>query len=377
MQPHGPFNLSIDGTGGEARASRVGLIDDRTGIPVSLLFLRGISNSQQFEFFSANDVETQIHECTDPDDQAAWKMLLPFFEAEGSRLHVVAHPLSKRKTRVLEEMVGTDRGLLRRTGLQVLKSYREKADTAFVPQASTLLSGAEHRLFHQKAFEFLSQDPHFFFIVDFPTTFSTEDVKGWVKKAVCADAAAYYPHLVRRNEIVSAGPVVAAAFQRNDDLLGIHYLPANQVIRGEFAPVLSQTPAQMEELLSHRVNSFQRFAGHDLRVWGGYTLADRMDLDARFISTRRTMIAIRETIHRICEPFVLEPLSTGLEKIIDVALQSAFQPLRKLFDPEVKNPFETEVSISSKKGQDVIHIDVKCRIPYVLGEMKLSLGVAA
>jgi phage tail sheath protein FI len=246
-----------------------------------------------------------------------------------------------------------------------------------VPQASLLLNAGDHLRFHQAVAQLLAEDPHFFFIADFPISMNAEQAKQWAAQCYSPDMAVYHPWLLRGNQPLAPASVVAACFQRNDEIFGVQQLPSNQPIPGGFQCLSRQTPAEMEDLLRHRINTSHVFAdGAPLRLWGGATLSDRSDPDARFISTRRMMLAIQESIHRLVEPYVLEPVHSGLEKTIDVALQSAFQPVRKRFDLDVADPFESQVFLRNLGGQEGIEIQVRCRIPYVLHEMKFSLGVA-
>jgi hypothetical protein len=354
--------------------ARVGLLDGRTGVPLVLLFLREVDAPTAVELGSAGDVEARLRASTDPEDRQAWQGLLGFFEAEGTKL--VVH-LSPRGPDAFESLVGQDRGLQRRTGLHAVSGYREVADLLVVPQASRWLADEAHRRFHARAFTQLAADPHFFFLAELPLAATADEATSWLDGVVCPDAALFYPWLCRDQVPVAPAVVAAAVLQRSDRRFGPHRLPSNQPINGGFVPMRRHSPAELGALVDRRVTVFHRFSGRETCLWGGATLAAAGDDDSRFLSTRRTLLALREAVHRVCEPFVLEPLAPGIEKAVDVALESAFEPLRKFFASATKQAFATEVRVERHCGEDVLVIDVQCALPYVLGEVSFRLGVAA
>jgi len=369
------YNLDVE-LSGNRRAPRVGVLEGRTGIPVFLLFLQGFDQKTSLEAYSTKDVELLLSKSPLEVDQAALKCVLSFFESGGSRAHLLIQPLSKNPKKWLTEMIGKEDGYNKRSGIFALRGHTDVADLVVCPQASLLLNFESLKFFYQAFFDFLEMESHFFLILDFPVATKVAEILPWLKKQISPNAAAFFPWLVKKEEALPPSAVVASALEQSDEKQGIHHLPSNQPIRGAFKPLFDLTPAQIAECLENRLNSFHPCDQSEIRIWGGYTLAAPLDMENRFISTRRTILAIREAIVTVCEPFVLEPLYTGLEKMIEVTLQSAFQPLKKIFNPESKNPFETEIKIIKTKGQEVIQIQVDCSIPYVLDEMRFSLGLA-
>ncbi len=370
MHQHGIYNLSVESSQPLEKSRSVGLLEERTGVPVALLFLDSIQEEQRWELFSSQEVEMQCHQVRSYEDKQAWRSLLPFFDALGKRMFVVAFPK-------MEDLMGKEKGIGNRSGVHSLKNYRRKADVAFIPQLSTLLNPEQHTRFLHRLAKFLIQEPHFLFLVDFPRILTRAQIFESVRTLECPDMAAYSPWIVSQNEIYPVTPLVAAAIQLSDEQFGVQQLPTNQNLSTSFAPLIKQTPAQLEEMLQNRINTLHHFSSSGLKLWGGSTLAARYDSDHRFIATRRTLLAIQEVVHQVCEPFVLEPIATGLEKAIDVALQSAFQPLKKLFNQEVSDAFMTQVTIDSTPKDPVVNVQVACHIPYVLGEVQFSLGLAA
>jgi len=375
MEPHGIYNLTIENQPSGRLSSRIGLLRHRTGVPVVPLFLEEVKHPLSRELHSLEDIETQVLSSSSAWDKAAWETLLPFFEMGGTQAHVVSLPLPSERCDRLAAMIGFDRGLRHRTGIHALKNFAEQADLIVVPQASMGLSLEEHRIFYHTLFDVISPMAHFFTLVDFPKNTDEGSVQTWLSGTFCADAAAYFPWLLHGKRLTPPAMVTAAAFQSSDSFHGINEIPANRVLSGEYQPLRRFSPAQLQDLLEHRVNLFHQFGTGEVRIWGGRTLADPMDLDNRFISTRRTMLALREAIHQICEPFVLEPMQEGLANLVDVALQSAFQPIVKVFDPNAKNPFQTNIEVVSNGAEDVLKVDVTFSIPYAVDQLSVSLGL--
>ncbi len=373
MEPRGIYNLSIENQTSGRHTSRIGLLRHRTGVPVVPLFLQGISHPFSQELHSMEDIETQILASTCLFDKEAWALLFPFFEMGASHAYVIALPFDPNHR--LSSLLGSDRGLHSRTGIHAIKNFSEVADLVVVPQASQILGFEEHKAFHVSLFDIISPLNHFFMLTDFPKQADETLVESWLKGIYCPNAAAYFPWLRGASRLTPPAIVAAAAFQVSDAAYGINEIPANRPLNEGYQPVRRFRPATLHPLLEMRVNLFHQFGTGDCRVWGGRTLAESVDLDNRFVSTRRTVLALREAIHQICEPFVLEPMQDGLADLVDVALQSAFQPLVKIFDPNAKQPFQTQIAIVPKGTEDILQVDVTFCIPYAVDQMSVSLGL--
>jgi hypothetical protein len=374
MEPHGIYPLSVDHREAASTFQRVGLVKERTGIPVFLLYLEESQKDRRKTICSVEDIETEIYQHESSGDKAAWQTMLPFFEADGSSAHVVCVPLTNDKS--LPSLLGQDLGLSRRSGIHVLKSFTEIADLVVIPQVSQWLGHETSRLFYRSLLDTLSPLQHFFFLLDLPKATSLAQAELWLKGMLSPDAAVYYPWIISGERCLPPTPLAAAAFQLNDALFHINDLPANRALKGTFFPMIRLGPHQLQECASLRLNLVHRFSDEKLCLWGGRTLADPFDWDARFISNRRTLLAIREAVLELTEPFVLEPLHVNLPRTVDIALQSAFQNLRKVFDPAAKQPFQTDITIKNSGGEDVLDIRVSFRIPYAVDEMSFTIGLS-
>ncbi|MBI4403747.1 MAG: hypothetical protein HY537_06285 [Deltaproteobacteria bacterium] len=375
MQPHGLYNLTVDYSGTFSRNSRVGLRHGRTAVPLFLLYLKGLNSPQAFELHTAQDAEMHLLQHTDPFNRRAWEMVGCFFQAEGSRALVVALPFTGKPSKLMADMLGVDRALGSQTGIYAIKRFVEHADLIVVPQAAELLSNSQHRRFYEELFGLARELKHYFILVDFPKTAERQAIEHWLKNLECSDAAAYFPWVWKNGRAYPPTPIVAAAYQVNDKEHSIHELPANRPLSGGFVPLLEHTPVRLHELMDMRLNVLHRFPTGEVRIWGGNTLADKLDFDGRFISVRRTLVALRESIQQICEPFVLEPITSDLPQFIQASLHSFFESVRRLFDPDAKDAFVAEVDIVRKHGQDIVQVDVGFNLPYAMDQIRLSLGL--
>jgi hypothetical protein len=384
MNSHGENNLfgltglTFENLRAGKRAPRVGLLRENTGVPLFLLFLHD-STPRSLSLGSFDDVVSQIIAEQLPFNKHAWETLLPFFEAGGQSAHVVTLRLNENPDEFLSSIIGDDRSFTQRTGIHVITHFFEYADLVVIPQMSSLFADNPDDLqtFAKTLFSFVESTEHFFLILDLPKKVTPTEFAQW--KWTCPNAAVYYPWLLRDGAAWGPAPAAAAAFQMTDRKSHINDIPANRNLFSQhfnYDPLCRMQPAELKYILEQRLNVFHSFSDADLRIWGGRTLASPHDVDSRFISTRRTVLAVREAISDLCEPYVLEPLHRDLPKFIDVALQSSFQPHRKAFDSNHKQPFQTNVRLVAHENTDVIEVGVKCFIPFALDEIAFELAVS-
>lgn len=374
MRPHGAYNLSVGlENAAVERSPRVGLVHHRTGVPVFLLYLRGITKVRRHTLHSIEALDQELLSCTELD-RAAWESLTPFFIAGGIYAHVVCIPI--RVDCDLGQLVGFDRGLEARTGIYSLRSFSDHADMVSVPQAATLLDPMDLKLFYGQLLDFTQQIEHFFVLLDPPVSLNSEEVRTWVSSIISPDAAIYFPWILYENTKLPPSPLIAAAFQVSDLEYGIQELPANRDLNISLEPMYRLTPEELRLLGEHRVNTVISWTGNGLRLWGGRTLADRLDIESRFISTRRVTRCVREAIQEVCEPFVMEPATDEVTRILEVSLQSFFQEHRRLFHPDAKEPYRVSARRRSEGAEDVIEVSFGFSIPYVLHQMTMNISIA-
>lgn len=104
---------------------------------------------------------------------------------------------------------------------------------------------------------------------------------------------------------------IAGIYARNDATRGVHKAPANEVVRGALGLAYRVSKAQQDELNPSGINVIREFNGA-LKVWGGRTLADEGHAEYRYISTRRYMNYLRESIDDGTQWVVFEPNTAAL-----------------------------------------------------------------
>ncbi len=365
------YNLAVEDHSID-HSNRVGLLKDRTGIPLFLLFLSETEETLFLEFHSAEDVRTHRLQAKTAVDEHAWTCVEAFFEAKGRHLRVAAFPFNPEK-KALPQMMGSAGSSRLATGIHVLNQFTENTDILAVPQAPSLLNQKEHALFYKALFSQTQQLEHFLVLVDLWKDFQAESV-GELKGYASDDAAIYFPWVLMGEANVPPSALVAASIQQNDQKFGIQQTPANQPIDSRLEPLLALSPAQVALALEYHVNVVQRFPKRGLCLWGANTRSS--DKEKGFIATRRTLLAVRQALHELCEPFVLEPTSTDLTRRIDVSLHSFFQSHSRLWDPNAKSPFFSHVELKQEGDAREVHVQVNLSLPYAIDKVSLSLELS-
>jgi hypothetical protein len=94
---------------------------------------------------------------------------------------------------------------------------------------------------------------------------------------------------------------------RTDELRGIHKAPANEVPRGILGLAYETNFREQEFLNPRGINCIRKFRDRGYLVWGARTLAQRNDIDWRYISVRRLMSYLEKSIELGTEWAVFEP----------------------------------------------------------------------
>jgi phage tail sheath protein FI len=106
----------------------------------------------------------------------------------------------------------------------------------------------------------------------------------------------------------SAG--IAGVYCMVDNQVGVFKAPANLSLNSVIRPAVKITQEEQEDLnvpLSGKaVNAIRNFAGQGVLIWGARTL-DGNSQDWRYVSVRRTIIYIEQSIKYAIKPYVFEP----------------------------------------------------------------------
>ncbi|MCB0635521.1 MAG: phage tail sheath family protein [Lewinella sp.] len=118
-------------------------------------------------------------------------------------------------------------------------------------------------------------------------------------------------HKIREHmNLLPPSGCMAGIYSMVDDSIGVWQSPANVSVGSVTKPAVSLTNEEQEDLnlpLSGKaVNAIRTFPGRGVLVWGARTLNGNSQ-DWRYISVRRTVIFIEQSIKYAAEPYVFEP----------------------------------------------------------------------
>jgi hypothetical protein len=103
---------------------------------------------------------------------------------------------------------------------------------------------------------------------------------------------------------------MAGVYALVDNQEGVHKAPANVSLSGVVKPTINITADDQEDLNSplsgKAINAIRSFVGKGVLVWGARSM-DANSQDWRYISVRRTMIMIEQSIKNSVEAYVFEP----------------------------------------------------------------------
>ena len=104
---------------------------------------------------------------------------------------------------------------------------------------------------------------------------------------------------------------LAGIYARVDGSRGVHKAPANEAIRGALAVTQPISKAQQDLLNPKGVNCIRVLNGN-IYVWGGRTIGGDANADLKYISVRRTLLFLRESIDEGTQWVVFEPNTPAL-----------------------------------------------------------------
>lgn len=116
--------------------------------------------------------------------------------------------------------------------------------------------------------------------------------------------------LQKKINLMPPGAGMAGLYTLVDNTRGVWKAPANISLNGVVSPCVNISNADQEDLnvptTGKSVNAIRSFIGEGVLVWGARTL-DGNSLDWRYLSVRRTMIMIEESLRLACKAYVFEP----------------------------------------------------------------------
>lgn len=154
---------------------------------------------------------------------------------------------------------------------------------------------------------------HRFLILDTPRDLHDEPLRVWVRElreslgeASCF-AAIYYPWLMNGDDVFPPSGAVAGVFARTDNEhqpYGVHWPPANQVLRGVTHPAVELRWREGDFLIDEHINPILTQPTRGVVVWGARTLSG----DPRWIhiNSRRITSLIAAQLRKDAEWLVFE-----------------------------------------------------------------------
>jgi Bacteriophage tail sheath protein len=130
-------------------------------------------------------------------------------------------------------------------------------------------------------------------------------------------AALYFPWIevfdptTGENILVPPSGHLAGIYARVDAQRGVHKAPANEVVLGALALQYNVSKSQQEGLNPQGINCIRNVNGN-IYVWGARTLGGDANGTEKYISTRRVLNFLRESIEEGTQFVVFEPNNPGL-----------------------------------------------------------------
>lgn len=130
-------------------------------------------------------------------------------------------------------------------------------------------------------------------------------------------AALYFPWIwvfdpaTTKNILVPPSGHVAGIYARVDTQRGVHKAPANEAVAGALGLQYDLSKSQQEGLNPQGINCIRNLNGN-IYVWGARTLGGDANGSEKYVSTRRLLNFLRESIEEGTQFVVFEPNNPGL-----------------------------------------------------------------
>jgi len=126
----------------------------------------------------------------------------------------------------------------------------------------------------------------------------------------CPFYAAIIKEMLHQVNLFPPSAAMAGIFTQTDQTKGVWKAPANTGLANVISTSVNISHTDQEDLNvpmdGKAINAIRYFTGEGIKVWGARTL-DGNSADWRYISVRRTMIMLEESIKNVARAFVFEP----------------------------------------------------------------------
>ena len=213
------------------------------------------------------------------------------------------------------------------TGLQALETV-EAFNLLAVPGTAGLVEADAAQV--AAAAATLCEQRRALYVVDPPSGLSAADVEAWsAGLPASANAALYFPGVQVDDPAsglreVPASGAVAGVIARIDERRGVWKQPAgaDADVRGIRGLAEAVGEGESERLNTAGVNTLRAFPDRGILVWGGRTLAAADQPEWKYVSVRRLVLFIEESIDRGTRWAVFEPNDEPLWRAVRRSIES-------------------------------------------------------
>ncbi|MEM7659674.1 MAG: phage tail sheath C-terminal domain-containing protein, partial [Bacteroidota bacterium] len=172
--------------------------------------------------------------------------------------------------------------------------------------------------------------------------------------------------------VMPPSAAMAGVYSLVDNTAGVHKAPANVSLSAVVSPTVNLTSENQEDLNmplnGKAVNAIRSFVGKGVLVWGARTL-DGNSQDWRYISVRRTVIMLEQSIKNSVEAYVFEANNSQTWLRVRTSIQNFLTDMWKagsLAGSSTAEAYDVQVGL----GTTMTPVDI------LEGVMKITVKVA-
>jgi phage tail sheath protein FI len=183
-----------------------------------------------------------------------------------------------------------------------------------------------------KAAAAICEECRAFYIVDAPASLTSTTVTAWKEQMrATPNAGLYFPGLRVADPFdpdalrdVPASGAIAGVIARTDVERGVWKAPAGTDARLQSVRSLTRAISDTDQgrFTAASVNTLRDFPGQGIRVWGSRTLASAADTDFKYVSVRRLLLFIEESLDRGLQWAVFEPNDEPLWRAVRQSIEN-------------------------------------------------------
>lgn len=178
--------------------------------------------------------------------------------------------------------------------------------------------------------------------------------------------------MVTKLNILPPSGAMAGIYTMIDNTRGVWKAPANVGLANVVSPVVSINSEQQQDLNvpldGKAINAIRTFIGEGVLVWGARTM-DGNSQDWRYISVRRTLIFLEQSIKNYCQAFVFLPNDANTWATVKSGISNFLTGIWKeggLAGARAADAFSVQVGLgSTMTAQDILD-----------GYMNITISVA-